>query len=318
MVLVELGEDGGHLALAEGVVERVVDLLRGDAEAGSGVAIDHQFGLQAAHLLIAGDVAQLRQGLQLADQARRPDGELSNMVFSVCCASYWFSHIAELADWTPRMVAKFKTLPVLTDVASDQQLNGLQAELVIDRDTASRLGITPQNIDDTLYDAFGQRQVSTIFTQLNQYHVVLEVEPKLPAQARMSLDNIYVNSSDGTQVPLCTFTPLRAAQTAARHQPPGPVPRRDHLLQPGPRQLLGDAVNAINKAEASSACPPASTPSFQGTAAAFEASLSNEPLLILAALIIVYIVLGVLYESYIHPITILSTLPSAGVGAILA
>jgi multidrug efflux pump len=223
----------------------------------------------------------------------------------------------ELAIATNRMVEKLKTLPELTDVASDQQLEGLEAHLVIDRDTASRLGITPQNIDDTLDDAFGQRQVSTIFTQLNQYHVVLEVAPKFQRNPS-SLDNIYVKSSNGTQVPLSTFTRFeeRRATLAINHQGQFPAVTISFNLAPG--KSIGDAVEAVNKAKQELNLPPSVSAEFQGTARAFEASLTNEPLLILAALIVVYIVLGVLYESYIHPITILSTLPSAGVGAILA
>jgi len=223
----------------------------------------------------------------------------------------------ELAVATNRMVEKLKTLPELTDVASDQQLEGLEAHLVIDRDTASRLGITPQNIDDTLDDAFGQRQVSTIFTQLNQYHVVLEVAPKFQRNPS-SLDNIYVKSSNGTQVPLSTFTHFeeRRATLAINHQGQFPAVTISFNLAPG--KSIGDAVEAVNKAKQELNLPQSVNAEFQGTARAFEASLTNEPLLILAALIVVYIVLGVLYESYIHPITILSTLPSAGVGAILA
>ena len=223
----------------------------------------------------------------------------------------------ELALWTDRLMEKLRQIPILTDVASDQQLNGLGAHLVIDRDTAARLGITPQNIDDTLDDAFGQRQVSTIFTQLNQYHVVLEVAPGYQTSPA-SLDNIYVKSSNGTQVPLSAFTHFEARQTplAMNHQGQFPVVTISFNLAPG--KSIGDAVTAVNKATKELNMPPSVNARFQGTAASFEASLANEPILILAALIVVYIVLGVLYESYIHPITILSTLPSAGVGAILA
>ena len=223
----------------------------------------------------------------------------------------------ELATWTNALVDKLKAIPILTDVASDQQLSGMEAQLVIDRDTASRLGITPQNIDDTLDDAFGQRQVSTIFTQLNQYHVVLEVAPKYQRNPQ-SLDNIYVKSSNGTQVPLTAFTRFepRSAALAINHQGQFPAVTVSFNLAPG--KSIGDAVSAVNKAKAELNMPQSVNAQFQGSAAAFEASLSNEPLLILAALIVVYIVLGVLYESYIRPITILSTLPSAGVGAILA
>ena len=224
---------------------------------------------------------------------------------------------AELAVYAGKLVEAFRRQPVMVDVASDQQLDGLQAELMIDRDTASRLGITPQNIDDTLDDAFGQRQVSTMFTQLNQYHVVLEVAKNFQ-QNPSSLDNIFVKSSSGNQVPLSTFTHfvLKPAALALNHQGQFPVVTISFNLAPG--KSLGDAVAAVNRARSELDLPPSINARFQGAAAAFEASLSNEPLLILAALIVVYIVLGVLYESYIHPITILSTLPSAGVGAILA
>ncbi len=223
----------------------------------------------------------------------------------------------ELDTWVPQLVAKLQTLPQLRDVASDQQSGGLQARLVIDRDTASRLGITPQAIDDTLYDAFGQRQVSTMFTQLNQYHVILEVEPKYQ-RSPDALKEIYVRSTNGTQVPLSTFTHFeqQTVDLAINHQGQFPATTLSFNLAPG--IALGDAVAAIEQAEREIGLPGSIHASFQGTAQAFRTSLSNEPLLILAALVTVYIVLGVLYESYIHPITILSTLPSAGVGAILA
>jgi multidrug efflux pump len=227
------------------------------------------------------------------------------------------ANVEELTFWTDKLVAKLKTIPILNDVASDEQLGGLEASLVIDRDTASRLGITPQNIDDTLDDAFAQRQVSTIFTQQNQYHVVLEVAPKFQRTPE-SLGNIYVKSSNGTQVPLSAFTHFEEKRTplVISHQGQFPAVTVSFNLAPG--KSIGDAVDAVNKAKAELNMPPSVNAEFQGSARAFVASLENEPLLILAALIVVYIVLGVLYESYIHPITILSTLPSAGVGAILA
>ena len=223
----------------------------------------------------------------------------------------------ELATIAPKLVDKLRTLPQMRDVASDQQTNGLKADLVIDRDTASRLGILPQAIDDTLYDAFGQRQVSTIFTQLNQYHVVLEVNPQFQ-QNPDSLKSIYVKSSSGAQVPLSSFSHFESSNTALaiNHQGQFPVVTLSFNLAPG--VSLGEATKAIDQAEQEIGLPNSIHTSFQGTAAAFRNSLSSEPWLILAAIITVYIVLGVLYESYIHPITILSTLPSAGVGAILA
>ncbi len=223
----------------------------------------------------------------------------------------------ELHTWAPRLLEKLQTLPALRDVASDQQNAGLGADVEIDRDTASRFGITPQMIDDTLYDAFGQRQVSTIFTQLNQYHVVLEVKPPFQ-QNPDALKDIYVHALTGAQVPLSAFTRVKSTTTAlaVNHQGQFPAVTLSFNLAPG--YALGDAVRAIDAAEHDIGLPASIHAGFQGTAQAFQASLANEPLLILAALVTVYIVLGVLYESYIHPLTILSTLPSAGVGAILA
>ncbi len=223
----------------------------------------------------------------------------------------------ELSVWATKLVDELRKLPAMRDVATDQQNGGLKADLVIDRDTASRLGILPQAIDDALYDAFGQRQVSTIFTQLNQYHVVLEAAPQF-SQNPDALKNIYVHASGGQQVPLASFSHFQTANTAlaVNHQGQFPVVTLSFNLAPG--VSLGEATKAIDQAEHEIQLPPSIHTSFQGTAAAFRNSLSSEPWLILAAIITVYIVLGVLYESYIHPLTILSTLPSAGVGAILA
>jgi len=226
----------------------------------------------------------------------------------------------ELATATNRIVQELKKPEysnVLTDVASDQQIDGLGATLVIDRDTMSRLGITPQNVDDILDDAFAQRQVSTIYTQQNQYHVIMEVAPSFQRTIG-SLDDLYVKSSNGTNVPLSTFTHLtpRSSTLAIGHQ--GQFPSNTISFNLAPGKSIGDAVTTVDNAVKALHFPVSVNTSFQGTAAAFEASLTNEPILILAALVTVYIVLGVLYESYIHPITILSTLPSAGVGAILA
>jgi multidrug efflux pump len=223
----------------------------------------------------------------------------------------------ELAQWVPRLVDKMKQIPQLRDIATDQQNLGLTTMLVIDRDAASRLGITASELDNTLYDAFGQRQVSTMFTQLNQYHVVLGVEPQFQLNPN-ELQNIYVHASNGAMVPLGQFTRIekQAAPLAVNHQ--GQFSAVTISFNLAPDASLGEAVDAVNAAKKSLNMPLSIQAGFQGTAAAFEASLSNEPLLILAALITVYIVLGVLYESYIHPITILSTLPSAGVGALLA
>ncbi len=223
----------------------------------------------------------------------------------------------ELYYWAPRFLAKLQSLPEVRDAASNQQEGGLQAALTIDRDTASRFGITPQLIDDTLYDAFGQRQVSTIFTQLNQYHVVLEAKPQFQ-QDVSSLKDIYVHASNGMQIPLSAFTHYEEMSTplTVNHQGQFPVVTLSFNL--APNAALGEAVASIDKMKRDLNMPASIQASFQGTAQAFQNSLANEWLLILAALVTVYIVLGVLYESYIHPITILSTLPSAGVGAILA
>jgi multidrug efflux pump len=223
----------------------------------------------------------------------------------------------ELTEWTTRLMTKLKTMPQLANLATDQQNHGLEADLTIDRSTASRLGIPLQSIDNTLYDAYGQRQVSTIFTQLNQYHVVLDVAPEF-SQDTPALGDLYFPSSGGGEVPLSTFTTVSKTQTPLVVNHEGQFPAVTISFDVGPGYSLGDAVDAIKQAESEIGLPASVQVAFQGTAQAFQASLANEPILILAALITVYIVLGVLYESYIHPITILSTLPSAGVGAILA
>ncbi len=223
----------------------------------------------------------------------------------------------ELSLWTTKLVDRLRTLPAIENVATDQQNEGLQEQVVIDRSTSSRLGITPQMIDDTLYDAFGQRQISIMFTQLNQYHVILEVDPRFQ-QRPGDLHDLYVPSNTGGEVPLSAFTQMepRSQPLIINHQ--GQFPAVTISFDVAPGYSLGQAVDAIQQTARDSGMPASIAAGFQGTAESFRASLSNEPLLILAALVTVYIVLGVLYESYIHPITILSTLPSAGVGAILA
>jgi multidrug efflux pump len=286
-------------------------------------------------------------------------------------------NVNELNEWAPKMLAELQKLPELRDVASDQQALGLRTELVVDRETASRLGITPAMIDQTLYDAYGQRQVSVMFTQLNQYHVVLEVKPRFQ-QNPLDLRDLFIRSGtasassqglvaggtatnatlgssrvavpsgtsantltsttdatnpeaafsgapvasstvfrNGNQVPLSAFAQLQSttAPITVNHQGQFPVVTLSFNLGPG--GSLGEAVNAINKVKDRLGLPLSIQAQFEGSAASFQNSLSNEPILILAALITVYIVLGVLYESYIHPLTILSTLPSAGVGALL-
>jgi multidrug efflux pump len=223
----------------------------------------------------------------------------------------------ELSQYAGQFVARLKEMPQLADVASDLQIHGLNANLTIDRTTASRVGITAQNIDDTLYDAFGQREISTYFTQLNQYHVVLEVLPELQTHPA-HLQDVYIKSATGGAVPLSAFTHTYNASTPILISHIGQFPATTISFNLAPGAALGEAVDDIRKVEREMPPPAAMQAAFQGTAEAFVASLTNEPLLILAALVTVYIVLGVLYESYIHPITILSTLPSAGVGALLA
>jgi multidrug efflux pump len=281
-------------------------------------------------------------------------------------------NVTELNEWAPKMLAALQKLPELRDVASDQQALGLRAQLMFDRETASRLGITPATIDQTLYDAYGQRQISTMFTQLNQYHVILEVKPRFQ-QDPINLQDLFIRSGtagsgttgvvagggataatfgttpnsvpsgtaantitsnsgtafsgapiasttafpNGNQVPLSAFAHLETttAPITVNHQGQFPVVTLSFNL--GPNGSLGEAVKAVNRVKDELGMPDSIQAQFQGSAASFENSLSNEPNLILAALITVYIVLGVLYESYIHPLTILSTLPSAGVGALL-
>jgi multidrug efflux pump len=225
--------------------------------------------------------------------------------------------LSDLNRWAPRVDDKLRTVPELVDVNSDQHDKGVQSSVVFDRGTASRLGITPQLIDDTLYDAFGQRQVSIIYTPLNQYHVVMGVAQQY-GQHPATLHDIYVRSSQGTQVPLSAVAHYEttSASLAVNHQ--GQFPGVTFSFNLAPGVALGDAVRGIETAMQQIGLPSDIRGSLQGTAKAFQASLSNQPLLILAALVTVYIVLGILYESYIHPITILSTLPSAGVGALLA
>jgi multidrug efflux pump len=222
----------------------------------------------------------------------------------------------ELNNWGPLLLHKMRGLQELRDVNTDQQDKGLQAQLVIDRDTASRLGVAAQDIDNALYDAFGQRQVSTMYRPLNQYHVVMEVAPEYQ-QTTEALQNIYLRSSSGAPIPLAAFTHFTPSNMplAVNHQSQFPSVTISFNLAPG--VSLGQATQAIERVQRSIDFPASIQASFQGTAAAFKDSLSSEPVLILTALITVYIVLGMLYESYIHPITILSTIPSAGLGALL-
>ncbi len=227
------------------------------------------------------------------------------------------ANLDDLNNWAPRVLEKLKALPELRDQNSDQQDRGLQANLVVDRDTASRLGVTAATLDNALYDAFGQRQVSTMYRPLNQYHVVMEVAPQFQ-QTPEALQDIYLRSTAGTPVPLAAFAHFEPSNTPLEVNHQGQVPSVTISFNLAPGVSLGQATQAIENVQRSMNLPTTIQASFQGTAAAFKDSLSSEWILILTALIAVYIVLGMLYESYIHPITILSTLPSAGVGALLA
>jgi multidrug efflux pump len=227
------------------------------------------------------------------------------------------SNLDDLNTWAPRVLAKLRSLPQLRDQNSDQQDKGLQAKLVVDRDTASRLGITAATLDNALYDAFGQRQVSTMYRPLNQYHVVMEVAPQY-RQTPEALQDIYLRSTSGTPIPLAAFTHYEPSNTPLDVNHQGQVPSVTISFNLAPGVSLGEATTAIQNGQREMGLPATVEASFQGTAAAFKDSLSSQMLLIGTALVAVFIVLGMLYESYIHPITILSTLPSAGVGALLA
>jgi multidrug efflux pump len=225
--------------------------------------------------------------------------------------------LAELNTWVPEVERRLRALPEIADVNSDQQDKGQQSLVVFDRSTASRLGVTPQLIDDTLYDAFGQRQVSIMYTPLNQYHVVMGVAPKY-WQDPAALHDIYVRSTTGAQVPLSAVARYEPASSllSVNHQGQFPGVTLSFNMTPG--VSLGEAVEAIEQTLLGMGVPASIKGSFQGAAKAFQSSLDTAPFLIFAAIIVVYIVLGILYESYVHPLTILSTLPSAGVGALLA
>jgi multidrug efflux pump len=241
-------------------------------------------------------------------------GRISSSQYQYTLSS---ENLDDLQQWAPRVEAAMRHIPELGDIDSDQQTRGLQASLVIDRDTASRLGVSPRDIDNTLYDAFGQRQVSTIFTELNQYHVVMEIDSAF-RESTDGIRDLYVKPAKGIQVPLSAFTHYETKNTAlaVNHQGQFPAVTISFNLADG--VALGDAVTKIEAAVLKMGLPADIHPTFQGNARAFQASLASQPWLILSALVAVYIVLGMLYESYIHPITILSTLPSAGVGALLA
>ncbi len=315
------------VVMQDPAVTNVVAFTGGSGGGGSAINTGRMFvtlkPLEERKLSADEVIARIRQKLVRAagatlflqaTQDLRIGGRQSNAQYQYTIQD---SDLDELAVWAPRILAKLQTVPGLVDVNSDQQNHGLAASLSIDRLTASRLGITPQTLDDTLYDAFGQRQVSIMYTPLNQYHVVLEVEPRFwndPA----SLKYLYVGAANGRQIPLSTLTSydLSTAPLAVNHQSQIPSVTFSFNLSPG--VSLGDAVDHIDQAERQIGLPANIQSSYQGAAQAYQASLATEPLLVAAALATVYIVLGILYESYIHPITILSTIPSAGVGALLA
>jgi multidrug efflux pump len=249
-----------------------------------------------------------------SSQDLRIGGRQSNAQYQFALRS---DNLDDLNQFVPKMLAEFKKIPIISDVSSDQQDRGLQAMIQYDRGTAARFGITPQVIDTTLYDAFGQRQVSTMYTTLNQYHVVMEVSPEF-WQNPLFLNQIYVDSPIGKQVPLGAFSKFGAttAPLTVTHQGLFPAVTISFNLKPG--VALGDAVNASARAAAAVGLPPTIQTEFAGTAQAYQASLATEPILIAAALVAVYLILAMLYESYIHPITIISSLPAASVGALLA
>jgi HAE1 family hydrophobic/amphiphilic exporter-1 len=268
-------------------------------------------------------IARLRPKLEKVDGARlfmqaaqdvRLGGRPTRTQFEFTLQD---ANLDELNEWAPKILQRMKTLAELRDVATDQQAEGTTLELKINRDTASRYGIQPQLIDDTLYDAFGQRQATQYFTQLNSYHVILEILPELQGNID-TLNKLYITSPlTGAQVPLATFAtwssvPVRPLSISHQGQFPA-ITISFNLAQ---NAALGQATEAVSRAMADLGAPATLNSSFQGTAQAFQQSLGTVPLLIMAALVVVYLILGILYESYIHPITILSTLPSAGVGAL--
>jgi multidrug efflux pump len=225
-------------------------------------------------------------------------------------------NLQDLLEWAPKLNQKMRQMPELRDVSSDQQNHGLEVTVVIDRETAGRLGVTPSQIDSTLYDAFGQRQVSVMYSGINQYHVVMEVDPNF-SQGPEALKNIYVHSRNGTEVPLSAFAHFQPTETAIAVAHQGQFPAVTISFNLAPNVSLDKAEAAVEDAVGTMGMPSTIHGGFQGTAQAFQASLASEPILILTALAAVYIVLGMLYESVVHPVTILSTLPSAGVGALI-
>jgi multidrug efflux pump len=300
-----IGVDGQNTTANSGRLQ--IELKPRGERRSSAQKIGQRLVSQAATLPGISLYVQAAQDLQL-------DSRISRTQYQITLQD---ASAAQLQQFAPKVLQALGQLPQLRDVASDQQAGGLTAKLSLDRDTAARLGVSPKAIDDVLYDAFGQRMVSIIFTQLNQYRVILEVKPEF-AQNQRALEKIYVPGRQGNLVPLSVFTTLTSepAPLLITHQ--GQFPAVTVSFNQAPHVALGEAVQAIEMALKNLDLPPSLQSNFEGTAQAFIDSLKNMPSLIFAALLTVYIVLGVLYESFIHPITILSTLPSAGVGALAA
>ncbi len=278
-------------------------------ENGKVVTSDEVINRLRRKLILPGTTLFLQTQQELSMGGRRSDAQYQ---YTLSDAS-----INELNSWAPRLQAKMATMPELRDVSTDQQNNGLSAQLTIDRDTASRLGLTPASIDQVLYDAFGQRQVSTMYTGLNQYFVVMEVDPKYQLSPD-ALNGIFIKSTTGAMVPLSAIAHYEQKRTSLQVNHQGQYPAVTLSFNLAPNVALGDAVTALQKAQQELNMPSSVTASFQGTAQAYQDLMKSEGWLIFAALVAVYIVLGILYESLIHPFTILSTIPPAGVGAFLA
>ncbi|MGD0847658.1 efflux RND transporter permease subunit [Bradyrhizobium sp.] len=314
----------GAIAQADPAVDSVAMAIGGNGRAGNNGSVYMTLKPRNERTASAQEViTRLRPQLEKVEGARlfmqaaqdvRLGGRPTRTQFEFTLQD---ANLDELNEWAPKILAKMKTLPELRDVATDQQSEGTTLQLKINRDTASRYGIQPQLIDDTLYDAFGQRQVTQYFTQLNSYHVILEILPELQGNLD-TLNKLYIKSPlTGEQVPLATFatwTNVPVRSLSISHQGQFPAITISFNLATG--AALGQATDSVQKAMADLGTPATLNSSFQGTAQAFQQSLGTVPLLIMAALVVVYLILGILYESYIHPLTILSTLPSAGVGAL--
>jgi multidrug efflux pump len=300
-----LGYTGGNSATDQGFVFCSLKPL-GERKVGADVVINR---LRPKLARVAGATLIFQPGQDVRTGGRQSAAQYQYFIQS--------PSVAELVKWAPALQAEMKKIPGLTDVNSDQRNNGLQSMLTYDRATAMRLGVSAQQLDNTLYNAFGQAQVSTMFTELNQYHVVMEVATNF-WQTPEGLNSVYLQTTNGGEVPLAAVTACKTdtAPIAVNHSGQFPSVTISFNLAPG--VSLGDAVNRILEVKDRMGMPQDIQGSFGGTAQLFQASLASMPFLILTALAAVYIVLGILYESCIHPITILSTLPSAGVGAVLA